>query len=150
MRAVVQRCGYASVNVNGKIVGEIGKGVMVLVGFAPDDTEKDIDYIIDKTVNLRIFDDENDKMNLSVKDVKGGVVFVPNFTLYGDARHGRRPGYTAAAVPEKANFLFEELKIKASQLDIDKVEFGIFQADMKVELLNDGPITLLLDSAKNF
>jgi len=150
MRAVVQRCGYASVNVGGKIVGEIRKGLMVLVGFGPEDSEKDIDYVLDKTSNLRVFEDENGKMNLSVKDIGGGLLFVPNFTLYGDARHGRRPGFTDAAHPEKANMLFDLLKEKAVKLGVDKVEFGIFQAEMKVELLNDGPITLLLDSSKLF
>ena len=150
MRAVVQRCGYGSVNVDGKIVGEIRKGLVVLVGFGPEDDAKDIDYILDKTSNLRVFEDENGKMNRSVKDIGGGLLFVPNFTLYGDARHGRRPGFTDAAEPQKANMLFEELKKKALNLDVEKVEFGIFQADMKVELLNDGPITLLLDSSKLF
>ena len=150
MIALIQRVTQAKVEVEGQIVGQIGKGLLVLLGVEKEDDQAKADKLAEKVLNYRIFSDENDKMNLSVKDVKGGVLFVPNFTLYGDARHGRRPGYTAAAVPEKANFLFEELKIKASQLDIDKVEFGIFQADMKVELLNDGPITLLLDSAKNF
>ena len=150
MRAVVQRCVYASVNVEGKIVGEISKGIMALVGFGPDDTEKDMDYILDKISNLRIFTDENDKMNLSVKDIGGGLLIVPNFTLYGDARQGRRPGYSNAAQPEKAADMFDRLKEKASQIDVKKVEFGIFQADMKVELLNDGPVTILLDSHKNF
>ena len=112
MRAVIQRCGYASVNVEGKMVAEIGKGILALVGFGPQDTEKDIDYVIDKTVNLRIFSDENDKMNLSVKDVGGSIIFVPNFTLYGDARHGRRPGYSYAAEPKRAEELFELLKEK--------------------------------------
>ena len=150
MIALIQRVTQAKVEVEGQIMGQIGKGLLVLLGVEKEDDQAKADKLAEKVLNYRIFSDENDKMNLSVKDVKGGVLFVPNFTLYGDARHGRRPGYTAAAVPEKANFLFEELKIKASQLDIDKVEFGIFQADMKVELLNDGPITLLLDSAKNF
>ena len=150
MRAVIQRCGYASVNVDGKLVAEIGKGILALVGFGPQDTEKDIDYIIDKAVNLRIFSDENDKMNLSVKDVGGSIIFVPNFTLYGDARHGRRPGYSYAAEPKAAESLFELLKEKTKDLQVKKVGYGIFQADMKVELLNDGPITLLLDSSKTF
>ncbi len=150
MRAVIQRCGYASVNVEGKMVAEIGKGILALVGFGPQDTEKDIDYVIDKTVNLRIFSDENDKMNLSVKDVGGSIIFVPNFTLYGDARHGRRPGYSYAAEPKRAEELFELLKEKTKDIELKKVGYGIFQADMKVELLNDGPITILLDSSKMF
>ena len=150
MRAVIQRCGYASVNVEGKMVAEIGKGILALVGFGPQDTEKDIDYIIDKTVNLRIFSDENDKMNLSVKDVGGSIIFVHNFTLYGDARLGRRPGYSYAAEPKWAEELFELLKEKTKDIELKKVGYGIFQADMKVELLNDGPITILLDSSKMF
>ena len=129
---------------------EIGNGLLALVGFGPQDTEKDIDYIIDKTVNLRIFSDENDKMNLSVKDVGGSIIFVPNFTLYGDARHGRRPGYSYAAEPKRAEELFELLKEKTKDIELKKVGYGIFQADMKVELLNDGPITILLDSSKMF
>lgn len=115
MRAVIQRCGYASVNVEGKMVAEIGKGILALVGFGPQDTEKDIDYIIDKTVNLRIFSDENDKMNLSVKDVGGSIIFVPNFTLYGDARHGRRPGYSYAAEPTDEQRVLKSLAAKRLQ-----------------------------------
>ena len=150
MRAVVQRCKYARVNVNGRTVGEISKGIMLLVGFSGDDGEKDMDYILDKVSNLRIFTDENDKMNLSVKDINGGILIVPNFTLYGDARHGRRPGYSNAAPPQRAEGLFNTFKEKALNTDVEKVEFGIFQADMEVEPLNDGPVTVLLDSFKNF
>ena len=150
MRAVVQRCKYARVNVNGRTVGEISKGIMLLVGFSGDDGEKDMDYILDKVSNLRIFTDENDKMNLSVKDINGGILIVPNFTLYGDARHGRRPGYSNAAPPQRAEGLFNIFKEKALNTDVEKVEFGIFQADMEVVLLNDGPVTVLLDSFKNF
>ena len=150
MRAVVQRCSCAEVKVDGTTVARIGRGVLVLAAFAPGDTANDIDYIIDKTYNLRIFSDANDKMNLSVKDMDGGMLFVPNFTLYGDARHGRRPGYTDAAQPELAEALFEELKKRVSALELKEAGFGIFQADMKVELINDGPITLLLDSSKMF
>ncbi|MCJ7857045.1 D-aminoacyl-tRNA deacylase [Lachnospiraceae bacterium NSJ-143] len=150
MRAVVQRCSCAEVKVDGNTVARIGRGVLVLAAFAPGDTANDIDYIIDKTYNLRIFSDANDKMNLSVKDMDGGMLFVPNFTLYGDARHGRRPGYTDAAQPELAEALFEELKKRVSALELKEAGFGIFQADMKVELINDGPITLLLDSSKMF
>lgn len=149
MRAVVQRCGYASVKVDGKNVGEIGKGIMVLFGFLPTDDEKTMDYMLDKVINLRIFDDENDKMNLSLLDVKGDLLIVPNFTLYGDARKGRRPGYSTAAAPGEAEIMYTSLIEKASKLPM-KVKSGTFQADMKVELMNDGPITILLDSEKLF
>lgn len=149
MRSVVQRCGYASVKVDGKNVGEIGKGIMALFGFLPTDDEKTIDYMLDKIINLRIFNDENGKMNLSLLDVKGDLLIVPNFTLYGDARKGRRPGYSTAAAPSKAELMYIRLIEKASELPM-KVKSGIFQADMKVELMNDGPITILLDSEKLF
>lgn len=149
MRAVVQRCGYASVKVDGKSVGEIGKGVMVLFGFLPSDNDKTMDYMLDKVTNLRIFEDENEKMNLSLLDIKGDLLIVPNFTLYGDARKGRRPGYSTAAAPKEAEKMYERLIEKASKLPM-KVKSGIFQADMKVELMNDGPITILLDSEKLF
>ena len=150
MRAVIQRTGYASVNVDGKIVGEIGKGIMALVGFEPTDDEKVMDYMLDKTVNLRIFEDENDKMNLSLRNIDGELLIVPNFTLYGDARRGRRPGYSDAASPAQAEEMFRRFVEKAEQAGLKKVKSGIFQADMKVELLNDGPITILLDSDRNF
>jgi len=150
MRAVVQRCGYASVNVDGKIVGEVGKGIMLLIGFSPADDEKSMDYILDKTIGLRIFTDENGKMNLSLKDIDGELLVVPNFTLYGDARKGRRPGFSDACPIEKANGLFENFMKKAEKQGLKKVKSGIFQADMKVELLNDGPVTILLDSDRLF
>ena len=150
MRAVVQRCGYASVNVDGKIVGEIGKGIMLLVGFSPVDDEKSMDYILDKTVNLRIFTDDDDKMNLSLRDIDGELLIVPNFTLYGDARKGRRPGFSDACPIDKAKGLFDEFIKKAEKQGLKKVKSGIFQADMKVELLNDGPVTILLDSDRLF
>jgi D-tyrosyl-tRNA(Tyr) deacylase len=150
MRAVVQRCGYASVNVNGKIVGEIGKGIMLLVGFSPTDDDKSMDYILDKTVNLRIFTDDDDKMNLSLKNIDGELLIVPNFTLYGDARKGRRPGFSNACPIDKAKMLFENFIKKAEKQDLKKVKSGIFQADMKVELLNDGPVTILIDSDRLF
>ncbi|MEA5084556.1 MAG: D-aminoacyl-tRNA deacylase [Lachnospiraceae bacterium] len=149
MRAVVQRCGYASVKVDGKNVGEIGKGLMVLVGFSPKDDEKTMDYMLDKVINLRVFEDDNEKMNLSLLDVKGDLLIVPNFTLYGDARKGRRPGYSTAAAPSEAEGMYTRFIEKALELPM-KVKSGIFQADMKVELMNDGPITILLDSEKLF
>ncbi len=149
MRAVVQRCGYARVKVEGKIVGEVGKGIIALIGFLPADNEKTMDYILEKILNLRIFEDENEKMNLSLLDVKGELLIVPNFTLYGDARKGRRPGYSTAASPSEAEEMYLKLIEKAKKLPV-KTESGIFQANMQVELMNDGPITLLLDSEKLF
>ncbi|MCI8342533.1 MAG: D-tyrosyl-tRNA(Tyr) deacylase [Firmicutes bacterium] len=149
MRAVVQRCGYAKVSVEGNVVGNIGAGLMVLVGFLPQDDEKTMDYMLDKIVNLRIFEDENEKMNKSLLDVNGELLIVPNFTLYGDARKGRRPGYSTAASPAEAEGKYAEFVKKAVEFPIN-VESGIFQADMKVELMNDGPVTILLDSEKNF
>ena len=149
MRVVIQRCGYASVKVEGEKAGEIGKGIMALVGFLPSDNEKTMDYMLEKIVNLRIFEDENDKMNLSLLDTQGELLIVPNFTLYGDARKGRRPGFSSAAAPSEAEKMFNQLIEKAKEMPI-KVQQGIFQADMKVELMNDGPITILLDSEKLF
>lgn len=149
MRAVLQKVKYARVEVDGKIVGSINEGIAALVGFKADDDEKVMDYMLDKTVNLRIFEDENEKMNLSLIDVKGELIIVPNFTLYGDARKGRRPGYSSGASPSEAEPMFERFVKKAKELPI-KVESGIFQTYMKFELLNDGPVTILLDSDKNF
>ena len=143
MRAVIQRTGYASVNVDGKIVGEIGKGVMVLVGFAPDDTEKDIDYIIDKTVNLRIFDDENDKMNLNVQQIGGEVLVVSQFTLAADTQKGLRPSFSKGAAPALANELYEYFSQKCAEKVT--VANGQFAADMQVTLTNDGPVTFWLN-----
>lgn len=149
MRAVLQKVKYAKVEVDGKIVGSINEGIAALVGFKADDDEKVMDYMLDKTVNLRIFEDENEKMNLSLMDVKGELIIVPNFTLYGDARKGKRPGYSSGASPKEAEPMFERFVQKAKELPI-KVESGIFQTYMKFELLNDGPVTILLDSDKNF
>ena len=149
MRSVIQRVSHAKVVVEGKVVGEIEKGLLALVGFGPNDTEKEMDYIIDKTINLRIFEDENEKMNLSLKDINGGLLIIPNFTLYGDARKGKRPSFASGAPVQVASELFEKLVKKSKELHL-KVESGIFQADMKVELLNDGPVTIMLDSDKLF
>ena len=157
MRAVLQRVTEASVTIDGQKVGEIGKGIMVLFGMLGTDTDKTIDYMLDKVINLvkkianlRIFEDENGKMNLSLLDIEGELLIVPNFTLYGDARKGRRPGYSSGAAPEIASELFDKLCAKAEALGIKKVQHGIFQTDMKVALVNDGPVTLLLDSEKLF
>ena len=149
MRVVVQRVKHASVKVEGEWIGEIGKGILVLVGFLDNDDMKVYDYMLDKIINLRIFEDEDDKMNLSVKDIEGEIIIVPNFTLYGDCRKGRRPSYSVAAKPDKARMIFDEF-IKRANEKYDGIKQGMFQADMKVELLNDGPVTLLLDSEKVF
>lgn len=149
MRAVLQRVAHASVAVDGEIVGKIGQGILALVGFQNTDDDKVIEYMLDKMLNLRIFEDENEKMNLSLTDVQGGLLIVPNFTLYGDARKGRRPGYSAGAAPETAHQIYQSFIEKAKSLPVP-VEAGIFQADMAVSLLNDGPVTLLLDSDRQF
>lgn len=149
MRAVVQRVSHAKVTVDGNITGQIEKGLLVLIGVTHGDTSKDVDYIVDKTINLRIFEDENGKMNLSLKDIGGELLAVSQFTLYGDCRKGRRPGFTDAADPKEANRLYLEFIEKARKNDVH-TETGIFGADMKVELLNDGPVTMLLESDKSF
>ena len=149
MRLVVQKVERASVSVDGILRAEIGNGLMALVGLLPQDDDKVIDYMLDKLTNLRIYEDENDKLNLSVKDVGGDILLVPNFTLYGDARKGRRPSYFNAASPEEAEKIFNRLMEKAGQLPL-KVESGVFRTHMKVELVNDGPVTILLDSDKLF
>ena len=150
MRAVLQRVTNASVTVDGEVIGQIEKGIMVLFGMLGTDDEKTMEYMLDKVVNLRIFEDEQGKMNLSLLDIEGELLIVPNFTLYGDARKGRRPGYSGGASPEVAAGLFEKLCEKAKEMPIRKVATGQFQADMQVALVNDGPVTLLLDSEKLF
>ncbi|NLK37623.1 MAG: D-tyrosyl-tRNA(Tyr) deacylase [Epulopiscium sp.] len=150
MRAVLQRVTKAKVTVDGQVIGEIEKGILALFGMQDTDDDKVIDYMLEKVINLRIFEDENGKMNLSLQDIKGELLIVPNFTLYGDARKGRRPGYSSGASPEVATHIFDRLVEKAHSLPIPKVATGQFQADMKVDLTNDGPVTLLLDSDKNF
>ncbi|HHX62193.1 MAG TPA: D-tyrosyl-tRNA(Tyr) deacylase [Epulopiscium sp.] len=149
MRAVVQRVSKASVTVDSQVIGEIQKGLLVLVGIKADDTEKDMEYIINKIQGLRIFEDEDGKMNISVKDIMGSILIVPNFTLYGDARKGARPSFMASGSIEEAEKKYE-MFIKKLKLAYDLVETGEFQADMQVELLNDGPVTILLDSEKLF
>ncbi len=147
MRAVIQRVSHASVEVDGEICGKIGKGYLILLGVADGDSDADLKYIADKTVNLRIFEDENGKMNKSIADIGGEILVVSQFTLYGDCRKGRRPSFDSAMKPEAANKMYEEFVeyIKGNGL---RVETGRFGADMKVELLNDGPVTMLLDSTK--
>ena len=150
MRAVLQRVQRGSVTVDGNVIGEIQKGIMVLFGMLESDDQNVIEYMLDKVINMRIFEDEGGKMNLSLLDIKGELLIVPNFTLYGDARKGRRPGYSAGASPEKARVLFEQLVEYAKTLPVEKVATGEFQADMAVEIINDGPVTILLDSEKKF
>ena len=144
MRILLQRVKQSEVRVDGKITGKIGKGLLLLVGITHTDTEKEADYLAEKCANLRIFEDENGKMNLSVKDVKGEILAVSQFTLYGDARKGRRPSFTSAARPENANKLYEYFVEKLNQLGF-KRQTGIFQEHMDVELINDGPITMMLE-----
>lgn len=149
MRAVVQRVDRASVTVDNKVVGQVDKGLMVLFGVAPDDTDKDLNYIVDKVVGLRIFEDDQDKMNLSVQDVGGSILAVSQFTLYGDCRKGKRPSFDGAAKPELANSYYEKFVAALRNKGI-KVETGVFRAHMLVELVNNGPVTMLLDSKKIF
>ena len=149
MRAVVQRVKKSRVIVEGRLVGEINKGFNVLLGISKDDTIEDLKYIKDKIINLRVFEDENDKMNLSVKDVDGDILAVSQFTLLGDVRKGKRPSFSSAARPEEADRLYQKV-IEGIRQDGLPVEEGVFQAHMMVDILNDGPVTILLDSRKNF
>lgn len=149
MRCVIQRVTQASVTSEGVETGRIGRGFMVLIGVCAEDTEKDVKYMADKVPNLRIFEDENGKMNLSLKDVGGAMLAVSQFTLCGDARGGRRPSFIAAARPEAANALYEQL-VEAWRAQDIQVETGRFQTDMQVSLVNDGPVTILMDSTKLF
>lgn len=147
MRAVVQRVTEASVTVDNELVGAIGPGVMVLIGVSSEDTDKDLKYISEKVPNLRIFDDENGVMNRSLLDAGGSILAVSQFTLYGDARGGRRPSYIRAAQPDVANAFYERA-IAAWRAQGIHVETGRFRTEMKVSLVNDGPVTILLDSEK--
>jgi len=149
LRAVIQRVKRASVRVDNKMVSEINRGLLVFLGVAEDDTDQDIEYMANKTANLRILEDEAGKMNLSLLDVGGEALVVSQFTLYGDCRRGRRPSFTQAARPEKADKFYQAFIEALSKLGID-IKAGIFQAYMDVELVNDGPVTILLDSKKLF
>ena len=149
MRCVVQRVSEAYVTVDGQETGRLEKGLCALIGVEVGDTEKDAVYMAGKIVKLRIFEDENDKMNLSVKDVQGGVLAVSQFTLLGDARGQNRPGFTQAERPERANELYEFCCAEMRKLGVP-VENGVFRTHMMVHLVNDGPVTILLDSHKNF
>lgn len=149
MRAVIQRTNSSSVTSDGVETGRIGKGLTVLLGVGREDTEKDVQYMADKITNLRIFEDSDDKLNLSVKDIGGSLLVVSQFTLYGDARHGRRPSFTNAAAPEEANRLYELFVTTVREMGVP-VETGRFRTHMVVSLANDGPVTILLDSKKVF
>lgn len=147
MRAVIQRVSRAEVAVDGETIGSIGAGLLVFLGAGEGDTETDLKYIADKTVGLRIFSDDEGKMNLSVKDTGGEILVISQFTLYGDARKGRRPSFTGAMEPAAAERMYEQLIARMESEGI-KTAHGKFGADMKVSLLNDGPVTILLDSSK--
>ena len=149
MRAVIQRVKSASVTVEGSVVSEIRKGLLVFLGVAQEDTRADVDYMANKIANLRIFEDDEGRMNLSILDIGGEALVVSQFTLYGDCRKGRRPSFIHAARPEKADPLYQAFMDEISRLGVP-VKAGVFQAMMDVELINDGPVTMMLDSNKLF
>ncbi|MDO4485775.1 MAG: D-aminoacyl-tRNA deacylase [Bacillota bacterium] len=149
MRAVVQRTSGSSVTVDSEITGKIDRGLMVLIGVEDGDSEKDAEYIADKVTGLRIFEDENGKMNLSVTDIRGEILAVSQFTLLGDVRKGKRPSFTKAGAPDEANRLYRKVIELINSKGIN-VEEGVFQTHMMVEIHNDGPVTILLDSRKLF
>lgn len=146
MRAVVQRVERASVTVEGEVVGHIGPGLLILLGVTHEDGPEQVRWLSEKCVNLRIFEDEAGKMNRSLLDLGGGALVVSQFTLYGDCRKGRRPSFVAAARPEQAVPLYEAFVAALGELGVHDVQTGIFAADMAVELLNDGPVTLVVDT----
>jgi D-aminoacyl-tRNA deacylase len=149
MRAVVQRVSRAKVTVNGEIAGEIGPGLLVLLGVGQNDTEADSTYLAQKISGLRVFEDDQGKMNLSAQQVGGSVLAISQFTLYGDVRRGKRPSFDAAAPPDQARRLYDFFVEQIRSLGL-RCEAGRFQEMMKVELVNEGPVTILLDSEKNF
>lgn len=149
MRVVVQRVKYSKVVVDGELIGEINKGLNVLLGISREDTLEDLSYIKDKVLNLRIFEDENGKLNKSLMDIGGDLLVVSQFTLYGDCRKGRRPSFIEALGGEEAEKIYEEFVRQCRQV-VPKVETGKFGADMMVTIENDGPVTLMIDSKKNF
>jgi D-tyrosyl-tRNA(Tyr) deacylase len=149
MRAVLQRVSEAAVVVDERTVGAIGRGLLVLLGVGREDDESDVRYLAQKTAGLRIFEDEQGRMNRSVSDIGGAVLVVSQFTLYGDCRKGRRPGFSDAAPPQRADSLYRDYVAQLQALGLT-VATGIFQADMKVSLVNDGPVTFLLDSKREF
>lgn len=144
MKVLVQRCEKAKVSVDNKVVGQIGKGLMLLVGFTQNDNSSNIDYLVDKVINLRIFDDESGVMNKSLLDVGGSILSISQFTLYADASKGRRPSYINALSGDLATKLYDEFNNKLKNKGIN-VETGIFGAEMKVDFINDGPITIMLE-----
>jgi D-tyrosyl-tRNA(Tyr) deacylase len=146
MRAVIQRVSHASCKVEGKITGEIGTGLLVVLGVADDDTTEDLDWLAQKLCNLRIFGDENGLMNRSLTDVDGNILLISQFTLFAQTKKGNRPSFIRAARPDKAIPMYEQMISKLSQLLNKHVATGIFAADMKVELLNDGPVTIIMDT----
>lgn len=150
MRAVIQRVKRSAVRVDGAVVGEIGPGLNVLLGIKGDDSEADLDYILGKIINLRIFEDEDGKMNRSVLDVEGEILVVSQFTLYGDCRKGRRPSFSRSGDIDRAAALYEGFLEKLRTTEVKRVAAGVFQAEMEVEIIGDGPVTLLLDSEKTF
>ena len=149
MRACVQRVRQASVTVNGEVVGQIGRGMLVLLGVTHEDEQRDVQYLAEKITGLRIFEDAEDKMNRSLRDVGGAMLVVSQFTLLGDCRHGRRPSFTAAAAPDQGKQLYEAFVAEVQRLGVP-VATGRFRAHMDVALINDGPVTLILDSKKAF
>lgn len=150
MRAVVQRVKFARLSIEGSLISSIERGFMVLLGVNENDTEKDADLTAKKLAGLRIFDDENDKMNLSLNDVGGSILIVSQFTLYGDCSHGNRPSFIEAARPEKAVPLYEYvIERLGEKLGENRVKTGVFGADMQIELLNDGPVTIIIDTSAN-
>ncbi len=150
MRAVVQRVSRAKVTVDGDVVGEIGPGLCVLVGAGDGDVDQDLAYVVNKVVNLRVFEDDDGKMNRSVLDTGGGVLAVSQFTLYGDARKGRRPTFTSAMEPVAAEAMYDRFVAAVREAGVANVQTGTFRAMMDVELVNAGPVTILLDSRKDF
>ncbi len=149
MRAVVQRVSRANVVVNGESTGEIARGLLVLLGVGQGDTESDADYLAEKVARMRVFEDQDGKMNVGIAEIGGAVLVVSQFTLYGDVRRGKRPSFDAAAQPQRARELYEYFVKRVRALGL-RCETGRFQEMMQVELVNDGPVTILLDSAKNF
>jgi len=148
MRAVVQRCRRAQVTVDDTVVGGIGSGLCVLLGAGRGDGREDVDYVVDKIAHLRVFPDDDGKMNRSVLEIGGGVLLISQFTLYGDTRKGRRPAFVDALAPEPARVLYEAALRGLEARGVARVASGIFGADMQVELVNDGPVTLLIDSRR--
>lgn len=145
MKLVVQRVKKANVVVEGKTIGEIGQGFMVLIGISPTDTKENADFLVQKLIRLRVFEDENEKMNLSIQDIDGELLLISQFTLYADCNHGNRPSFTGAAKPEVANKLYEYFVEQCKKENIKKVATGEFGADMQVTLQNDGPVTIILE-----